>query len=154
MSCTYLQEQYQHHLSAVCAGDVSHSNTSMKEEILRSTSHKDQLQYYSINLHVFTGVLVENQAVTILNFKMFLGNTDFTLFIAICQSCSGYHQKQLLSFPFQAQSILRSLKMCIVLALKIKNLTWCLIPKFSNHSIHSVKAAVLFSPSYSTNENL
>lgn len=64
-----------------------------------------------------------NQAVTILNFKMFLGNTDFTLFITICQSCNGYHQKQLLSFPFQAQSILRSLKMCIVLALKIKNLT-------------------------------
>lgn len=64
-----------------------------------------------------------NQAIKILNYKMFLGNTDFTLFITICQSCNGYHQKQLLSFPFQAQSILRSLEMCIVLALKMKNLT-------------------------------
>lgn len=64
-----------------------------------------------------------NQSVTILNYKMFLGNTDFTLFIAICQSYGGYHQKQLLSFPFQAQSILKSRKMCIVLALKMKNLT-------------------------------
>lgn len=65
-----------------------------------------------------------NQAVTIVNYKRFLGNTDFTLFIAICQSCNGYHQKQLLSFPFQVQSILRILKMCIVLALKMKNLTF------------------------------
>lgn len=152
MSCTYLQEQYQYHFSAVCAGDVSHSNTSMKEEIRWSTSHKDQLQYYSINLHVFTGVLVANQAVTILNYKMFLGNTDFTLFIAICQSCSGYHQKQLLSFPFQPQSILRSPRMCIVWKLRI--LLVCLILKYSNHSIHRVKAQLLSSPSYTIEENL
>lgn len=84
--------------------------------------HKDQLYYYSINLHVFTGVLVANQSVNILNYKMFLGDTDFTLFITICQSCNGYHQKQLLCFPFQAQSIFRSLEMCIVLALKMENL--------------------------------
>jgi len=63
-----------------------------------------------------------NQAVKLLNYKMFLGNTDFALFITICQSCNAYHQKQLLSFPFQAQSILRSLEMCIVLALKMENL--------------------------------
>lgn len=64
------------------------------------------LQIYSINLHVFTGVLVANQAVKILNYKMFLGNTDFTLFSTICQSCNGYHKKQLLSFQFQVQTIL------------------------------------------------
>lgn len=94
-------------ISSLCWRHQPLQHMTKRKNLMNYISQRPTvLQIYSINLHVVTGVLVANQAVKILDYKTVLGNTDFTLFSTICQSCNGYHQKQLLSFPFQAQTTL------------------------------------------------